>query len=52
MVKFRHAAPLFQVGLVVLLLACRVIASIGDAAVRSYPQPGQQIETAHIGNPS
>lgn len=50
--KFRRAAPLFQVGFIVLLLACRVIASIGDAAVGSYPQSGQQIETAHIGNAS
>jgi hypothetical protein len=50
--KFRHAAPLFQVGFIVLLLACRVIASIGDAAVSSYPHSGQQIETAHIANPS
>jgi len=39
--KIRNAAMLFQLGFLVLLLACRVIASVEDAALGPKLQSDQ-----------
>jgi hypothetical protein len=48
MSKLRQTAVVFQLGFVALLLACRVIASIGDTALAEQGQPGHGIETSRF----